>query len=364
MLILDRYILKSILVIFLSCVFLFLFLYVVIDLLTNLEDMLKQKLEWFVLIQYYLANMPVMFMQVAPFACLLSTLYTFGSLNHSNEIIAMRASGLSVFQITKTAIIFGLLVSMFIFWLNDRVIPPAAVTSQKIREQLTQGKKIKDKKDDIINLSMYGLRNRLFFINKFSPSTNTMEGITILEQDEHQNLIKKIVAFKGVYSLGLWKFYNCTTFNFDINGQIKEEPQYFDEEIMVIPETPRDFLNQRQRPDYMTISQINDYIWRLSRSGASTVIRNLKIDLYQRFAVPLTSLVIVVLGIPFSMTMKRRATGLSSIGISILVGFLYYVLSAVGLALGKAGILPPFLAASSSHIITFIFSFYLISTSR
>jgi len=361
--ILDRYILKSVLIIFISCIFTFLFLYVIIDVLSHLEDILKQQVNFYVLIQYYLSYMPIMFVQVAPFACLLSTLYTFGRLNHNNEIIAMRASGLSIFQITKTVIIFGAIVSLFVFWINDRIIPQSLSLTQKIKERMEQGaKNTKDKKQEVIdNLSMYGFRNRLFFINKFYIAGNIMEGITILEHDEKQNITKKVVATKGIYNNNLWTFYQCITYDFDSDGQILQEPRYSEEEIMAIPETPRDFLTQRQRPDFMTIAQLDDYIWKLSKSGASTVIRNLKVDLYQRFTSPFTSMIIILLGVPFSLIMKRRATGLSSIGASLTVGFLYYLLDAVSIALGKSGILIPIVAVSLSHVAALLTGLYLIA---
>jgi lipopolysaccharide export system permease protein len=274
----------------------------------------------------------------------------------------MRSSGLSIFQITKTVIIFGLLLSLFIFWVNDRLLPQSLALTQKIKVQMEEGSKKKEKKQEVIdNLTMYGLKNRLFFVNKFYPAENTMEGITILEHDERQNITKKIVANKGIYADNLWKFYQCITYNFDVNGHILQEPQYFEEEIMAIPETPHDFISQRQRPDYMTIMQLDDYIWKLSKSGASTVIRNLKLDLYQRFTSPFTSAVIIFLGIPFSLMLRRRATGLSSIGVSIIVGFLYYILDAVSIALGRGGVLAPVLAASLSHILVFLFSLHLIN---
>jgi lipopolysaccharide export system permease protein len=209
---------------------------------------------------------------------------------------------------------------------------------------------------------MYGLKNRLFFVNKFSLSTNTMEGITILEHDEHQNLTKKIAASKGVYQNNVWKFYQCITYDFDKNGQILQEPEYSEEQIMDIAETPRDFVNQRQRTDFMTISQLKGYIYKLSKSGASTIIRNLKLDLYQRFTSPFTSLVIIILGVPFSLMTRKRATGLSSIGLSIMVGFLYYIVDAITIALGKGGLFTPILAASLTHIVALIFSLYLINS--
>jgi lipopolysaccharide export system permease protein len=111
----------------------------------------------------------------------------------------------------------------------------------------------------------------------------------------------------------------------------------------------------------MDIHQMQDYIWRVSKSGATTVIRNLKVDLYQRFTMPFTSIIIILLGIPFSLMTGKRATGMASIGISIIVGFLYYILDAVFLAIGKSGLLMPFAAASMSHLIVLSTSLFLIA---
>jgi len=359
--ILERYIFKSVLSVFISCLLTFFFLYIIIDIFSNLDDILKQGINAAVLLRYYSSYLPIIFVQVTPIAGLISTLYTFGTLNRNNEIIAMRASGLSIFQISRTAIVFGVVLSVIVFFVNDKIATQSLSTTEKIKQQMDAGGKFKDKKmEPLTNLSMYGLKNRLYFVNKFDPQNKILEGIVILEHDEKQNIVKKVVANKGIYEDGLWKFYQCMTYMYDKNGQSIEEPQYFDEEIMIIPESPQEFLTQRQRPDVMNIAQLEDYLWKLSKSGATTVIRNLKVDLYQRFTQPMTIIISILLGIPFSLKMKKRATGLSSVGISIMVGFLYYVSNAVGIAMGKAGLLIPVIAASLSHILGFSTAYYLI----
>ncbi len=360
--ILDRYTLKPILQVFFSCIFIFLFLYCMIDILTHLDDILRNKTGIVFLARYYVSFMPTMFVQVSPFACLLSTLYAFGTLNHNNEVIAMRSSGLSIFSVTKTAVVFGAVISLLIFWMNDRFIPNSKLANEELRVMMEDGKRPKEKTPEVItNLSMYGLKNRLFFINKFIVKDSLMDGVIILEHDIQHNLIKKTVATRGVYEKKLWKFSHSVTYTFDHTGKMINDPVFEEEEIMTIPETPEDFVNQRQNPEFMTIAQLDDYIWRLSKSGASTVARTLKVDLFQRFTSPFTSAIIVFLGIPFAMMMKKRATGLSSIGISIVVGFFYYIVDAVSIALGKGGILPPLVAASLSHIVALSWSVYLIS---
>ncbi len=359
--ILDRYILNSMIKVFLGCCFTFLMLYVIIDVFSHLDEILKQKTSIDLLFIYYLNFLPFIFVQVAPFACLLGCLYTLGVLNRNNEIIAMRTSGLSIFKITKTLIVFACLITVLVFLVNDKFIPQSEITKQRIKNQMQQeDKKIQKDRREITNLSIYGLRNRLFFINKFIISENEMEGITILEQDNLANVRKKIVASKGIYKDDLWHFYECITYFFDDNGQVKGNPAYFTEQIMDITESPQDFLKQRQKPEFMSVAQLNDYILKLSMSKAKTVVRNLKVDLYHRFFMPLTSLVIVIVGIPFSLIMRRRATALSSLGIAIMVGFLYYVVNAISVAFGKAGLFPPFLAVSLSHILFLSLGIYLI----
>lgn len=139
--ILDRYILKSAILIFLTCLLTFLFLYIIIDVFSHLEEILREKIALGILKQYYLSYLPIIFVQVAPIACLLATIYTFGKLNRDNEIIAMRSSGLSIWQITKTIIIFGAIVSVFVFWANERLVPASLSLNEKIKVQMESGTK-------------------------------------------------------------------------------------------------------------------------------------------------------------------------------------------------------------------------------
>jgi lipopolysaccharide export system permease protein len=361
--ILDRYIFRSIAAVFALCLFTFIFLYIIIDLFAHLDVILKMKSAGELLFYYYASYLPFIFVQIAPFSCLLAVLYVFARLNHDNEIIAMRSTGMSIFAITHTVILFGIMISGFVFLVNDRIMPEALHINQKLKLQLESGatRTVHFKEDILHNVTIYGLKNRLFFINSFFPKQKTMEGITILEHDEKQNIIRKIVANKGVYEGKRWRFFQSITYSFDSNGQLTEEPRFEEEELMPIPESPDEFLGQKQSPDYMGLDEINDYIRKLSRSGATAVIRNLRIDFYHRLFMPLSSLLIILLAIPFSLKIRKKATGLSSLGLSLVLGFFYYVFDAVSIALGKAGYLDPLLSASLSHLLAFALGLYLIS---
>ncbi len=362
--ILDRYVLSSMLKVFTTCILVFLLLTVIMDLFSHLDEIFKQKVGFDLLVLYYLNFLPIIFVRIAPFAVLLGCLYSLGVLNRNNEIIAMRTAGLSIFQINRTLIIFASLTSILVFLVNDKFVPQSEITKQILKTQMSQeDSENAEPEKTVKNLSIYGLKNRLFFINKFIVSKNTLEGITILEQDNLANLRKKIVASKGTYKDGLWYFYECITYFFNKDGRLKGEPVYVPEQLMDITETPSSFLKQQQRPEFMSISQLNDYILKLSRSSIKIVGKNLislEVDFASRFFMPLTSLVILFVGIPFSLVMRRNANALFSFGIALLLGGLYYFVDAFSIAFGKAGLIPPVLSAGLAHLLFLGLGLYLI----
>ncbi len=359
--ILDKLIVKSLIGIFSSSLLVFFFLYLVIDVFSNLGDFLEQGFAFQNILDYYSSFFPVIFSQTAPFACLIAALFCLGRLNNSNEIIAMRTAGLNFWQITKSAICFGIVVSALIFVFNEKVVPQAMLTSNRIKEEVFRKDKSKEKKEIIHHLTFYGLKNRLYFMDTFNPNDNSLEGVTILEQDKNQNLRAKIVALKGFWLNNSWKFQQCQIFYFDANGQMEETSEYFEEKDMDISESPQDFLRQRIQVSSMNIRQIKEYLDRFSDSGAGEILNNLRVDLNQKIAYPFSNLAIMFVGMPLAMMTKRRkGLTVTQLGIFISTGFFYYVINAIGLALGKGGILSPILSAWLGNIIFFISAAYLI----
>ena len=348
--IVDRYITSSIISIFLSMILVFSFLYILVDIFSQMEDFIEKKVAFDVIAHYYLSFLPIIIINTSPMACLIATLFSYSQLNGNNEIIALRASGMDFWHLTRPALCFGLIVSAMIFLVNERFVPKSTIISQEIRNsqiKISLNEKNKKAKPSIKNLTFYGLKNRLYFIDNFDPNTYEITGITIVGQDADQNIKEKVVAFKGVWTGIAWKFFQVQMTSYDsqkpnVPGDIKTYP----EKLMDIKETPQDFLKQRTEVTAMNLRQLNSYISRFSTSGASKAINNLKVDFHQKIAFPAGNLAIVLVGLPFAiMTGRRKAMTFTSIGIAMAIGFLYYVFNAVGLALGKGGAIPPFLSA-------------------
>lgn len=361
--IIERHITQTLIVVFLATLVIFSILFVLIDSASNLDEFLKQNVSLWVLIQYYLYYTPVIVVQTASMAALIAALLTYTHLHMNNELIALRASGLNFWQVTRPALIFGLVVVFVIMALQERFLPAAQERYQKIRSEsmVLESKDLQKKQPVIHNLSFYGLKNRLYFIDTFDPNTTELTGITIIASNDRQEIKEKIFALKGIWSGLAWKFFQCqiTTYAEGVSGA--SPVKFYPEKLMDIQETPRDFASQRLNVSSMNMRQLSAYIQRFSKSGAYRAVTSLKVDLYRKLSGPVASVVVILVGLPLVMRSNRRkAQNFTALAISVGIGFLYYVSDAVSVALGKGGALyPPLLAAWLTPLLFLGVAWYL-----
>jgi len=363
--ILDRYILTSIIKIFLLTVFLFCFLYILIDTTSNLDDLIERQVPVKLWFKYYLNFLPLIFVQTSSTAGLVAVMLTFSHLNATNEAIVMRASGINFWQLTKPAIYFGLIVSVCVFWVSERQVPASYLITKGIKEErmISEKKRAWKRRERIHNLTVYGLKNRLYFIERYDPETYTLSNITIIEFDENQNIKQKIVARTGKWTGIGWKFYQCQISTFNPKSG-KKPVQYYKEKLMDIKETPKDLLKQRLSVTSMNFPQLAAYIERFASSGATRAVNNLRVDLHSKVSTPFGIFVIILVGLPFSLMLRsRKRSSFAAIGIAMGIGFLYYVLSALCLALGKGGLFDPVIAAWAAPLFTLIIALIIIKRS-
>lgn len=356
--IIDAYITRSITLIFLATIALFCFLYVLIDLASNMDDFLSNQVPLGTVMQYYSSFLPVIFVQTSPIACLLATLFTYSSLNNNNEIIALRASGFNFWKISRPALIFSCMVAAVVFMVNEKFAPQAASLSQEIKQEQIKTRPAArgNKRPPVNKLFFYGLDNRLFFIDEFSPSDQTIKGITVISQDPQQRMTEKITAMAGEWTGTGWKFINCQITRYHPEDQsLYGDAPFFKEKTVDIRETPQDILKQKSTVSTMNIRELRAYIKRFKGSGATAVLNNLKVDLHHKIAYPFACIIIILAGLPFALvTGRRKGLTFASVGIALMIGFLFFVVNSVGLALGKGGALHPVAAAWFSPVLFLI----------
>ncbi len=360
--ILERYIIKKFLMPLAYCLFLFILLYVVMDIFGHLDEILRNKVPLGILAEYYLSFTPLIFVQTIPIATLLATVYMLSALNKSNELTAAKACGISINQLLFPVFAAAIILSLISFIVNENAVPKGVITGERIKaEYMEKTYDTSEKLKTIKDLTVYGKDNQLIYAQEFKPEDSKLTGIIIIEHDRQHILRKKILASEAVWQDGEWSFYNCVIYNFDASGESKGNPLVFKKKVLDFPETPKELLKFEMQTGYMSYRDLRDYIKRLSGQNPK-MLNSLKTELYFKGALPFVSLIIMLIGIPFALTTKRGGA-MAGIGISISIGLLYYGSIYFVLAMGKGGLLPPIVAAHITNTVFFIIALILLRRS-
>ncbi len=341
--ILDRYILKNVISTYLFILLVFIGLYFIIDIFSNLSDILKTKPPIDKLIQYYLFSLPLIIKTVSPFSLLIAALYIFGELNKNNEIISIRTSGMSMLRIAFPVIFFAFFISILVFGLQEKVL----IHSQRKVENI----KSKHLKEDVLNVSeehnlAFTSGNKIFFAQRFIPKKQLLENIIIFMENDEREIVKKIIAKTITYEYGFWIGREVMEYGLDKEGNISDVPVSMPAKTIDLEEEPKELILKKSIfAQYSSLPQLKKEIKRLKKVQADNLLNNLVIDYHQKIAEPFSHLFLVIGILPLALEIKKRKVALSSLAVGFIFGFIYYCLSSFSIALGKSGVILPFLSA-------------------
>jgi len=346
---LERYLVKNFFPAFIWCLFSFVTLYWIIDLFGHLDEILRNKIAFKLLIEFYLNLTPQILVQTIPVATLLASIYSLSNLSKHNEIIAMHSCGVSLWKIALPFLVTGLLIATFVLIINDRMVPPTLARAQVIKH--TYIEKVPPKKmSEIENLTMYGSQNRLFYARSYNLKESKINDLVIIEHDEKLNPIRKVTAEIASWEYESWRLYNCIIYKLGPQGEVIGNPESHLEKTIDINETPDDFIKYRTSSESMNFATLYRYIRNFG--GTSTKItRKLRVDLHSKVSFPLINLVMVIIAIPFSMASSRSGGAIRAIASSLGIALLFYTVVAFSVTLGKEGVLWPFWGAHLPNII-------------
>ena len=358
--ILDRYLVNRFANAMIYCLFLFMLLFVVIDIFNNLDEFLKSGVNFRIILTYYLYSMPVILVQVVPMAVLVSILFVLSNLSRHNEVTAMRASGVSSFHILAPYLFIGAVISFSIFLLSEQIVPRTSVTSTSIMEGLIE----KGKKDlserSIQNATLFTKGNLMVYAREYELATDTLYDVVLFEDDPQRLVQTKIAAKKAVYHGGRWTFYETIEYRMGHSGEIDGEPRFSDSMVIDLGAKPVDFLRESLQIEYMNTRQLEEYIGHL-RGVSPKLVQKMMVDFHYKIAFPFVSFIVILIGAPLAMR-SERGGALLGIGTSVALVALYYGINSMVLAFGKGGHLPPIFSAWFSNLFFAGVGIYLIKT--
>jgi lipopolysaccharide export system permease protein len=343
--ILDRYILKEFLKFVGITGITLIVLFIVVDLFGRIKNFSINQATAVQIVSYIIFSIPMIISYILPPTVLLATLLTYTSLSKFSEITAMKANGISLYRISIPPLLFAVLISIFLFFFNELITPPAEEQKERVLHVEIEKQRASGvfKKHEIWYLG----ENTIYNFKIFYAKTDTIKGITINYLNPDFTLKSRIDADTAEWKDNQWVFYNVLKTHFDKdNLPVLERSK---EEVINIPEKPSDFKIIQKDAEKMGYFELNKYVNKIEKEGYD--VQLYLVDLQGKIAVPFVVIILVIIGVSFSLRLERSGGVMQSIGVGIFIGFSYFVVHAFGMTLGKSGMLPPLLAAWAANII-------------
>lgn len=350
---LDRYLLRELLVPFGYCLIGFLVFWISSDAFAQLADFQKQRLKFGDVIEYYFVRVPEMMVTVLPVAFLLALLYALTNHARHHELTAIRAAGVGLARLAAPYFALGFVLSLLVFVINERWAPQSLEAAAEIFTRHQPVKAGAAPRDWEPKLGFQNFRDRRsWFIENYNFVTAEMIRTHIVWARPDGSKME-ILAERGHYAGQAWVFTNVTVLEYAAEpGSVPTQSQTPSIAMPVFTETPEQIRSEIKvnkltdlrsiRKVHLSIQEILDY--KRLHPGDDRKSAMLDTKLHGRLAAPWTCLVVVFIALPFGAVSGRRnvAVGVAS---SIIICFAYFVLQQLALALGTGGHVPPWVAA-------------------
>jgi LPS export ABC transporter permease LptG len=360
--ILDQYVVIEFLKTFFLVLAAFVMLMLVFTAFDLLADMLRNHIALSTLGAYLFNLTPDMLYQLAPLAVLISVLATFGALNRNSEIIAMKATGISLYRLVIPIVSIAAILSVSLFLFDQYYLPQANQKQAALRD-IIKGRPprtfLHPEQTWIFGQPRPGEPARIFHYQFFDPYLNEFANLSIFEFDPSTfALSRRIFASRVSWdpATGSWLFRDG--WRRDIEGvNVKDYREFSQTSFSEIHEDPGYFTKEEKQAQEMNFGQLNRYIDDLRQSGFDTM--RLRVQLWHKLAYPLIAVVMALLAIPFALSMGRRGS-LTGIAVAIAVALTYFVVDGLFGAMGNVNYLPAALAAWSPDILFGLTGGYLL----
>ena len=361
--IIDEYVVREFVGMFLLVLASFVLLMLIFTFFDLVGDILRNHIALLTVGEYLVNLTPSMIYQIAPLAVLIAALVVFGVLNRNSEIVAMKATGISLYRLIVPIVTIAAVLSACLFAFDQYYLPQANRRQEALRSVI-KGRPpqtfLHPEQTWIFGLQPQpGEPGRIFYYQFFNPDSNEFANISVFEFNPSTfELTRRIFARRAAWDpvVSDWSFENG--WMRDIEGaNVTNYRTFLRATFPEIHATPDYFKKEALESQEMSFTQLSNYIRDLGQSGFDTM--RLRVALWQKLAKPLAAVIMAMLAIPFALAMGRRGS-LTGIAVAIGVALAYWVVDGLFGAMGAVNYLPAALAAWSSDLLFALVGGYLL----
>jgi len=335
----DGYIVKRMIFMLILIFISLMLVFYIVRIVELIDSVIENNVPFFHVFKYVWYNTPEMISFVLPVAILTSVLLTFSLMSKNNEIIAVQVSGISLFRISIPAIILGILLSLAYFVVQEKITPDANKQAMKTLDTIYNRRTNMDVEFDKFWVS--GKNNFIYFYDFLEKHVGRYRNFSAVQMDENHALKLRYTA-KSASWLNQNTLIMRDGFIRKFRKNTPVETIDFKVERIRIPGGKAMFSKKLSFPQHMNISQLKEYIKYLKNNRSDTGRYEAK--LYYKYSFPFSSLIMVLIAIPFSFRMGKKGT-LFGIGLAVGISMVFWGVFGISSAMGTSGILSPLISA-------------------
>ena len=360
--ILDEYLLREFLTMLFLVLGAFVMLMLVFTFFELVGDILRNHIPLTTVGDYLINLTPSMLYQIAPLAVLIAVLVTFGVLNRNSEIVAMKATGISLYRLVVPIVSISAILAVSLFLFDEFYLPQANRRQEALRSTI-KGRPpqtfLHPEHNWIFGQPRPGEPGRIFYYQFFDPDRKEFANLSVFEFNPSTfSLTRRIFAARVFWDddIGSWVFQSGWERDLD-GANVTHYRDFRSTAFAEIHEEPSYFAKEKMQSQEMNFGQLDSYIRDLRQSGFDTM--RLRVALWHKLAYPLIAIVMAVLAIPFALSMGRRGS-LTGIAVAIGIALAYWVIDDLFGAMGNVNYLPAPLAAWSADVLFGLVGGYLL----
>lgn len=344
--ILTGYIFREFIVPLFYCLVGFVSIYVLFELFGSFSRLIESGMPAGEVVSYFCAYLAPYFHYLAPAALMLATLYTMWMFCRHSEMVAMRASGISLLSIAKPILAVAFAVAGFVAWVNESYVPRRAQWAMQLRNERFDSKKIA-RADNIVYRNSKA--ERTWNVDSLGDADGKiLNGVKVTVDRPGGSRLMNITAAKAEYLDGEWWFTGAEVRHYDSSGQetATPSPQLDALPLRCFPEfkeRPDDFMMQNRPWRFNSVHDRFRYI-RTHPELTAAAKAECRYDAWSQIMSPLACIVITLFAIPAGIATGRQSVFRGILG-ALGMYFAFYGISIGFMVIAKNGWCPPVPAA-------------------
>ena len=349
----DRYVMRTFFKVFALVTISGVVIYVVADFTQKADQVLENQVASGLVTDYYKYLILQIYYEITPITVLLTTLVAFALLSRSNEVMAIKASGVSLYRMAVPAVIAAALVVGSTALLQATVLPASNQKVAQLKDEIKGRGGVRTyRRAD--RQWLFGKGRFIYNYLRYDGERQTLQRLQVFEFDDRFRLSRRLFADTARYEEGRWI---ATGTWVRVFGESGDEYQVFPEAVALdFPEKPEYFESEMKVPTAMTYGELKEYTAEVRASGQ--VAPELEVELGKKLSYPAVSLIMALVALPFSFRLGRRGA-LYGVGIAIGVGMVFWGLLALFTTLGETGALPANIAVWTPNVLFGLMALYL-----